>query len=116
MERRRVVLTLGVTYDTPVEKLKKIPPLMRQLIESVENVSFDRAHFASYGDFSLNFEVVYYVLSADYVLYMDVQQQINFLIKEAFETEEIKFAFPTQTLHIYQELKNLKSDLKNSVF
>lgn len=56
----------------------------------------------SYGDFSLVFETVYYVLNADYNLHMDIQQAINFRIHERFEQEGIEFAYPTQTVVIRQ--------------
>ena len=98
MYERRVVFTLGVTYETPREKLRGIPPLLRQIIEAQEGVRFDRAHFAKYGPCSLDFEVVYHVLSADYGRYMDAQQAINFRIHEAFETLGAAFAYPTQTV------------------
>jgi small-conductance mechanosensitive channel len=98
MEKRRVVFNLGVTYQTPSDKLKAIPQLVKLVIENQENAIFDRGHFASYGDFSLNFEFVYYVTSADYVAYMDIQQSINIAIYEQFENAGIDFAYPTQTI------------------
>jgi small-conductance mechanosensitive channel len=52
-------------------------------------VRFDRAHFAAYGDWALKFEVVYFVLDADFNKYMDIQQAINLKIKEEFEKNEI---------------------------
>ena len=100
MQQRRIVFRLGVTYDTPLEQLKEIPEVIEKIIESVGDASFDRAHFFEYGDSSLNFEIVYYVLSQDYNQYMDVQQEINFTIKEAFDERGIEFAFPTQTLYL----------------
>jgi small-conductance mechanosensitive channel len=103
MQERRVVFKLGVTYETPREKLLKLPPLLRSVIESQDGVRFDRAHFASYGDFSLDFEIVYYVLSADYGRYMDVQQAINFRIHEEFEALGVDFAYPTQTLWLARD-------------
>ncbi len=110
-QERRVVFTFGVLYDTPAEKLKKIPGMVREIIESIENTRFDRAHFKEFGDFSLNFEVVYYVLSPDYIVYMDIQEKINLGIFEALETEEIGFAFPTRTIHIAsQPGENISSE------
>jgi len=100
MELRRVVFKLGATYDTSLEKVKLIPPMLKNIVEKVENTRFDRAHFFQFADFSLVFEVVYYVLSNDYNLYMDIQQEINFAIKEQFEANKIEFAFPTQTVHL----------------
>ena len=105
MDRRRVVFKLGVVYQTPYEKLKQIPELIKDVINNTENAEFDRAHFASYGDFSLNYEIVYYVLSRDYNKYMDIQQEINFAIKEEFEKRSVEFAYPTQTLYLNKENK-----------
>ena len=100
MQKRRVVFKLGVTYQTPLEKLKMIPGIIEGVVKNVNDTVFDRAHFSSYGDFNLIFEVVYYVLSANYNKYMDTQQAINFAIKEEFEKESIEFAYPTQTLYL----------------
>jgi small-conductance mechanosensitive channel len=100
MERRRVVFQLGVTYQTPYAKLQEIPELIAGIIRAVGDTAFDRAHFFSYGDFSLVFEVVYYVLSNDYTKYMNTQQEINFRIHEEFEKRNIEFAYPTQTLYL----------------
>lgn len=96
LAQRRVVFSLDVEYGTPIEKLQRIPEMIKGIILQNENVRFDRAHFASYKDWSLRFEVVYFVLSADYNIYMDIQQEINLKLYQAFEEEEIPFAFPTQ--------------------
>lgn len=98
MFERRVLFTVGVTYETPREKLEQVPGLIRGLVEAQEGVRFDRCHFAKFGDFSLNFETVYYVLSPDYNRYMDVQQAINLGIFAAFERLGVEFAYPTQKL------------------
>ncbi|HSK20027.1 MAG TPA: mechanosensitive ion channel family protein [Longimicrobiales bacterium] len=98
MYERRIVFGLGVTYDTPRSKLEQIPQMIREAVERQQNTRFDRAHFKEYGDFSLNFEVVYFVLVPEYNTYMDVQQAINFDIHRAFESAGIEFAYPTQTI------------------
>ncbi|MFH1784666.1 MAG: mechanosensitive ion channel family protein [bacterium] len=100
MQQRRIVFKLGVTYQTSVGKMKKIPVIITDIIKGVSDTTFDRAHFASFGDFSLIIEIVYYVISGDYNKYMDIQQEINFKIKEEFEKEGIEFAYPTQTLFV----------------
>ncbi len=103
MEKRRVVFKLGVTYNTPLVKLKEIPKVIEKVIRDKEDTVFDRAHFFSYADFSLVFEVVYYVIGPDYNKYMDIQEKINFGIKDEFEKRNIEFAFPTQTLYLKKE-------------
>lgn len=79
MEKRRVVFKLGVIYQTSYEKVKEIPEVIKDIISNVKDTAFDRAHFFSYGDFSLIYEIVYYVMGADYNKYMDIQQEINFV-------------------------------------
>lgn len=103
MLKRRVVFVIDVEYGTPAEKLQKIPGMLRSIVEAQSPVTFDRAHFAAYKDWSLRFEVVYYVLSADFNVYMDIQQRINFAIYGQFEAEKLSFAFPTQSLLIKPE-------------
>jgi small-conductance mechanosensitive channel len=104
MEKRRVVFSFGVVYHTPAGKLRAIPGIVKEIIESTPGNTFDRAHFSTYGDFSLNFEVVYYVMSADYNVYMDRQQSINIELFERFELENIEFAYPTQTILFNKEV------------
>lgn len=103
MQERRILFTVGVTYQTPLEKLKAIPDMVREIIEPIEQVRFDRAHFKEYADFALVFEVVYYVLSQDYNTYMDIQQRINLDLYERFGKEGIEFAYPTQTVFMARE-------------
>jgi small-conductance mechanosensitive channel len=100
MDRRRIAFQLGVTYQTSSEQLKEIPVIVANIIKEIDGVTFDRTHFFSYGDFSLIFEVVYYVLGRDYNKYMDIQQEINLKIKEEFDKRGIEFAYPTQTLFV----------------
>ena len=99
MNERRALFSVGVVYDTPHETLKELPSLFQQAVEAQENVRFDRAHLKAFGDFSINFEIVYYMLVPDYAVYMDTQQAINLAIHRAFTVKGIEFAFPTQTLH-----------------
>ncbi|MCH8169706.1 MAG: mechanosensitive ion channel family protein [Bacteroidetes bacterium] len=100
MAKRRIAFNLGVVYQTKAEILKEIPGIVKKIIDEQELGTYDRGHFASYGDSSLNFEFVYYVESSEYVKYMDVQQSINLKIFEEFEKKGIEFAYPTQTLFI----------------
>lgn len=99
MERRRVVFRIGVIYETSLEQLKEIPNIIKNIISQIPEATFDRAHFFSYGDFSLVFEIVYFVNDRNYYKYMNIQQEINLRIKEEFERRQIKFAYPTKTVY-----------------
>lgn len=112
MKQRRINFSFGLTYDTPLAKLEKIPGIIEEVVKSVNKTEFDRAHFAEYAASSLLFQVVYYVKDSDYKVYMDIQQQINFKLKEKIEELGLSFAFPTQTIH-FGDQKNSNSKLEN---
>jgi len=98
MNERRVLFSVGVTYQTPKEKLEEIPGIIREAIEAQNKVRFDRSNFSKFGAYSLDFETVYYVLDRDYNFYMNIQERIILAIYERFSQEGIEFAYPTQTL------------------
>jgi small-conductance mechanosensitive channel len=100
MTRRRAIFNIGVTYQTPADALEAIPTMLKEIVERQENATIDRAHFQTFGDFALIFEVVYYVEAPDYPMFMDIQQAINLQIFRAFEEAGIEFAYPTQTLFV----------------
>ena len=89
---------MKVISETPVEKLKKIPEIIANILKDVKLADLDRVHFRQLGDFSLDFEVVYYIKTGDYTKYMDIQQQINYGMLEEFEKEKIELAYPTQKI------------------
>ena len=98
MERRRILFTVGVTYQTTHQQLSEIPGLIKGIIESRPKLLFDRGHFSGLSDYKLVFEFVYYVLDPDYAVYMDNQQAVYLEIFSEFEKRSIEFAYPTQTL------------------
>jgi small-conductance mechanosensitive channel len=98
LDRRRVAFTLGVVYETSLDQLKEIPDIIKSIIASVKLTTLDRVHFLTYGEYSLKYEVVYFVETSDYNMYADIQQEINFKIFEKFKQKDIKFAYPSQTV------------------
>ncbi|MBL7872875.1 MAG: mechanosensitive ion channel family protein [Cyclobacteriaceae bacterium] len=103
MERRRIIFSLGVVYQTPPQLLEKIPTIIKDIIAAQPKVTFDRAHFSKFGASSLDYEIVYFVETSEYNQYMDLQQKINMQIFHAFAAEKIEFAYPTQTLFLTKE-------------
>lgn len=100
MYERRVATSISVTYQTTREQLKAIPDLLRSIIEKQTLTRFDRAHLKSFGDSGIEIEYVYYVVSADYNTYMDINQRINLAMLESFEAQGIEFAYPTRTVMV----------------
>jgi small-conductance mechanosensitive channel len=98
MEERRVLFTFRIAYDTPTVKVRQIPAVVQDIVSIIPLTRFDRAHFKSFGESSLDFEVVYFLTDTDYNTYMDIQQEINLALMEYVEREGIRFAYPTRTL------------------
>jgi small-conductance mechanosensitive channel len=98
MHERRVVFATNVTYETSMELLERVPAIIRNAVQAQKDTRFDRSHFQKHGSASLDFETVYFVLSADFNKYMDIQQAINLQIHREFAEAGIEFAYPTQRL------------------
>jgi len=98
MQQRRVVFTIGVHAATPYEKLEAIPKMIREIINAQDLVTFERAHFSTFGDFTLQFEVVYTVDVPDLKTSKDIQQSINLKLYKKFSEEGIELPYPTQTI------------------
>ncbi|MDZ7316037.1 MAG: mechanosensitive ion channel family protein [candidate division KSB1 bacterium] len=103
MQERRLTMNIGVVYQTPAEKLEKIPQILREIIEQTPQTRFDRAHLVRFGDYSIQFEIIFWVLSPEYRAAMDIQQSINLAVYRRFKEEDIQFAYPTQTLFVFRE-------------
>jgi small-conductance mechanosensitive channel len=100
MRERRVVFKFGVVYQTTTEQLAQIPDWMREIIDQTESATCDRSHFTGYGEYSLNFEVVYLIDTNDYTIYLNAQQAINLAVKQKFADQGIEFAYPTQVTYL----------------
>jgi small-conductance mechanosensitive channel len=100
MQQRRMIYSIGVTYQTSADQIKSIPTTIETIIKNTTHAIFDRCHFTGFGDFSLNFEIVYYIDNPNYTSALDIQQSINLSIMRQFEQQGIEFAFPSQTLYL----------------
>ena len=96
--KRRNVSVIGVEYETSVEMVHKIPALLEQAVRSVKEAEFARVHFSAFNTSSLDFELVYFVLTNDYTEYTKGVQAVNFAILDIFAKEGINFAYPAQRM------------------
>lgn len=90
MQQRRIVFGFRVAADTPLAQLGELPRVIADIIGTIEHSRFERAHLKTFGS-ALDYEVVYYVLSADYNLYMDIQQRINLELMQACAARKVAF-------------------------
>lgn len=100
MDTRRILFSLGVVYETSYDALVRIPGLIKEIIDAEPKARFSRAHFSSYGDFALNYDIVYFVLTPLFDDYMETQQNVNLKIFKRFSEEGIEFAYPTRKVFL----------------
>jgi small-conductance mechanosensitive channel len=103
MQERRALFAFGVTYQTTEAQLREIPNMVREAVTENLLARFDRAHFKSYGDSSLDFEAVYYLTVPEYAIFMDTQQAINLTLFARFAKEKIEFAYPSRTVFVVNQ-------------
>jgi small-conductance mechanosensitive channel len=107
-QERRVQLGFGVAYETPPAKLERVVDIIKQSLNGVEKVRFERAHLAGFGDSALNYELVYWVIEPDFNLHMDIQQAFMLKVIRALEAEGIEFAYPTRKVFLEGTLREPK--------
>jgi small-conductance mechanosensitive channel len=103
MGDRRAVFQFGVNYDTPTDVLTRIPGEVRKIVEAQGKTRFDRCHLLTYGDTSLQYELVYFMTDPDFGAYADTQQAINLALLDKLRELKVQLAAPTRGL-LYVEL------------
>jgi MscS family membrane protein len=102
----RRLTNIGITYDTPPEKIERAVDIILKILDNHEGMDLDfppRAYFNEYHPYSLNILVLYWYHPADYWGYMEFSQRVNLQIAREFQKEGIKFAFPTSTTYLSQD-------------
>ena len=96
MSERRMLLKVGVAYDTSLDQVQQVPKLMQQAIESHPTARFDRCYLLRFGDSAIEFEAGYFVMSSKMADSMDVQHAIHMALLAQFAKAGIAFAYPTR--------------------
>ncbi|KAB4424590.1 mechanosensitive ion channel family protein [Bacteroides thetaiotaomicron] len=108
---RRVVLNLGLTYDTTSEKMKEALELLKSIPKRVENVSSNPsdivAVFTDYSDSALVIMYIYFIEKQGDIL--GVTSNMNMEILAAFNKAGLNLAFPTRTVYIQKD-ESLKQE------
>jgi MscS family membrane protein len=99
---------LTITYDSGHAKTGRAVEIVKDVLAGVPEVNVDserppRVYFSDFNDWALNIYMSYWVKPADYWLYQEVNERVNFEIMKRFEAEQIEFAFPSQTLYVKKD-------------
>jgi small-conductance mechanosensitive channel len=98
MQHRRVAFNLDLGFDTPPDKVARVPDMVRQVVESQPLTRFERCHLLTFAESGLRLEAVYFVLDPDFNKYADIHHAINLELLRRFQRDEIEFGFATRTL------------------
>lgn len=105
MQTRRAAFIVRVSYATTEEQLRAIPDIVRSIITAQDDVNFERAHFSALSESSLDFEVVYWIQTADYFVYMNAQQAIYLALVRQLRALGIEFAQPLRKVQLNGSLQ-----------
>lgn len=95
---RKIVLNLGLTYDTTPDKMRQAMDLLRNIVESSDDTEEKIIlSFNAFGDFAMNILCIYYIKSGSDI--SGTQTEINLSILDKFNANQLEFAFPTQTIY-----------------
>ena len=97
------MLDIGVTYDTPPEKIDQAVAILKELLKDHEGMRPSdppRVHFYDFAASSLTLRVIYWYYPGDWWPYMEFTERLNRSILQRFNEAGIEFAFPTQTIHL----------------
>ncbi|HQO09050.1 MAG TPA: mechanosensitive ion channel family protein [Clostridiales bacterium] len=96
---RKVVVNLGLVYDTSPEKMDAAMNILKDIIKNNnEIVSEDcLVSFNSWGEFSLGILFIYYIRKEADIL--KAQSKINLEVLKRFNENGLEFAYPTQTIY-----------------
>src|SRR5690606_26837294 len=97
---RRVQFGVGVSAQTPHEKLARVPEIVREIVEARDGVRFVRAQLRRIGAATFDFEVVYDVVGPDPSAVLDIQQDVQLELVRRFEEEGITFADTSHPLRV----------------
>ena len=100
MKNRRQRISIWVTYDTWIKKLKNIPEIIKDIVSQQKDVEYERCYLEKMWDFSINFLMSYNILNPDYQKSLEINEKIYLELIEKFDKEWIEFAFPSQTIYV----------------
>ncbi len=95
---RKVILNLGLVYDTSASKMQKAIELLKEIAAANPNLDEGTvAGFNNFGDSALGILFIYYITKGAEIL--QTQSEINLAIMKQFEEHGLEMAYPTQTVY-----------------
>jgi len=102
MKKRRIKMTIGVTYSSTPGKLEELVEKIRDIIRRDENLmqDFFLVNFSGFGPSSLDIFIYCFTKSTVWAEFLQARQEFMIKIMHAVKELGLDFAFPTQTVHV----------------
>ena len=100
MKERRASFVVGVEYETELDKLEKIPQIIKDIFTKMKKTELKYVYFKTYGASSLDFEIIYNISTPSFDELIKIKQLLNIEIFKKFKEEGINFAYPTQKIFL----------------
>lgn len=97
LNRRRILQTFGIVYQTPPDVCARIPAIVKEVVESVDKCALVRCGMSGFGGSSLDYALEFDVKSEVWQKVFDARHQVLVALLDRFNREGIEFAYPTQT-------------------
>lgn len=106
MPKRRVMQTVGVTYETTADQMEEALAAIRAIVENDDGVDkeFIVVRFTEFADSSLDILAYYFTTGVTFAEHVEVKERINLAIMRALEALGLSIAFPTQTVYLDGEV------------
>ena len=106
MPKRRVLQTVGVTYETSAEQMEQAVAAIREMVTSDPDVDkeFIVVRFTEFGASSLDIMVLYFTKSTTLAEHAATKERINLAVMRKVDEIGLSIAFPTQTVYFEGEI------------
>ncbi len=110
---REVLIEIGVAYETPPALLKRVPEILREVVESFPQCTFNRACMLSFGQANLQFQLLYFVHAKAGGIreFMNTRSEVNIAIVERFAAEGLSMSYPTTHVLLTESAPAVKNIL-----
>jgi len=102
---RRIVMNIGVTYETKSGQVRQLLDKMRALVASHPGLDqgFNFVHFTEFGESALNMQIYCFTESTAWIEFLTVREELMLAIMDTVEELGLEMAFHTQTLYLRDE-------------
>jgi len=102
MNKRRVKMTVGVTYSTTPEQMETLVRRIREMLTQDDGVNqeFMLVRFTDFGASSLDVFLYYFTKSVKWAEHLEVRERVNLSIMRIIRDMGLSIAFPTRSIHV----------------